>query len=298
MDDFDTALASVHRQAFIYNCVLASSLVILYYDYLLTLPEEIARYWDSQRKASLAWSLFFLNRYFCLLGHIPIIFQLFWLSSDSRHTKTCAQLVKVHEYMITIGQVIIGICLLLRTYALYGRTRLMLAILTMTALAEMVYVVWQTVAEKGSSTPSSISGFEGCLLPIGPQASSQLRSLWIDQLCFDVLIFALTLYKAVQAFRGGGSSILSIMLRDGTIYFGVMIITAIVGIIDFGFFPSYVRGVTASFGNVLASTMLSRLMLNLRDPKLGSTGGSQGHFTTELDFGNSISFNTSTSDWV
>ncbi|KDR79666.1 hypothetical protein GALMADRAFT_137455 [Galerina marginata CBS 339.88] len=139
--------------------------------------------------------------------------------------------------LVSIGQVIIGICLLLRTYALYGRTRLMLTVLCTTAAAEMVYVVWQTATEKPHSTPSTSNGFERCLLPFGSQGSTQLRPLWIDQLCFDVLIFALTLYKALLMFRDGTSNVLSIMLRDGTIYFGVMIIMAILGIVDFTFFP-------------------------------------------------------------
>ncbi|KDR79657.1 hypothetical protein GALMADRAFT_137449 [Galerina marginata CBS 339.88] len=134
------------------------------------------------------------------------------------------------------------------------------------------------------------------------RASTQLRSLWIDQLCFDALIFALTLYKALQAFRDGTSNVLSIMMRDGTIYFGVMIITAIVGIVDFTLFPSYLRGVTATIKNVLASTMVSRLMLNLRDPNFGSNfgiaGGSQGQPMTQIDFGNRNPVNTSTSDWL
>ncbi|KDR69618.1 hypothetical protein GALMADRAFT_145351 [Galerina marginata CBS 339.88] len=317
MDNLDTSPASLSGQAFIYNSVYASSLIILYYDYLLTFPEELARYWIGRRKASLAWFLFSLNRYFALLGHIPILIKLFWRSSDSRHIQVnvslgvlldehqcyshivrCAQLVEVHEYIITIGQVIIGICLLLRTYALYGRTRLALTIICMTAAAESVYVVWKTATEKPSSTSVTLSTHEGCLVPFSFQASTQLRSLWINQLCFDVLIFAFTLYKTLQAFRGGTSNILSIMLRDGTIYFGVMIIMAVVGIIDLSHFPLYIRGVTATMGNVLASTMVSRLMLNLRDPKFGPTGGSQVQSMTQVEFGNKNLVNTSTSDWI
>jgi hypothetical protein len=54
-------------------------LVILYYDYLLTLPLECSRYWGS--RITLASGFFYLNRYLALLGHIPVVFRYFWTSS-------------------------------------------------------------------------------------------------------------------------------------------------------------------------------------------------------------------------
>jgi hypothetical protein len=50
--------------------------VILYYDYFLTLPMEIERFWP-QRTFSWALFLFYLNRYLALLGEIPIIILYF-----------------------------------------------------------------------------------------------------------------------------------------------------------------------------------------------------------------------------
>jgi len=49
-------------------------IVILYYDYVLTVQIEIERYWNPQ---CLTWAsaLFFVNRYGALLGHIPVIYE-------------------------------------------------------------------------------------------------------------------------------------------------------------------------------------------------------------------------------
>ncbi|EJF59252.1 hypothetical protein DICSQDRAFT_65360, partial [Dichomitus squalens LYAD-421 SS1] len=48
---------------------------LLYYEYVLTLPLEVERYWHS------AWScasvLFFLNRYLTIFGHIPVVVEFF-----------------------------------------------------------------------------------------------------------------------------------------------------------------------------------------------------------------------------
>jgi len=50
---------------------------ILYYDYFLTLSKEVNSFW---RAGSHSWAsiLFLVNRYMALLGHVPILFLVFW----------------------------------------------------------------------------------------------------------------------------------------------------------------------------------------------------------------------------
>ncbi|KDR79152.1 hypothetical protein GALMADRAFT_137042 [Galerina marginata CBS 339.88] len=295
---------SVHKQAFIHHCISASYFAIIYYDYLLTLPAEYSRYWTGKRKISFASIMFYLNRYLTFLGHIPVILQVFWAESDASHIElstrhhcqglilppdSCVGLTKFHKYLVSIGNIVIGVCLILRTYALYGRTWRILAALGTVAAAEIIYTLYQMW--KGTSTPYTMppgSGFLGCLLPVNEPSSSQLGHLWIGLLLFDVLIFVLTLYKALTGFRDGVSSVLNVILRDGTMYFGVMIIAAIVGILDFRLFSPYIRGITASYGNALSSVMVSRLMLNLRDPELGHSVGTQPSVLTTMVWNHNV----------
>ena len=49
---------------------------ILYYDYTLTLGDEIDYFWNTA-KMSLVSTLFVLNRYLGLLGPIPVIVEFF-----------------------------------------------------------------------------------------------------------------------------------------------------------------------------------------------------------------------------
>lgn len=58
-----------------------SRLVVLYYDYVLTVVTEYNRYWVNSR---LSWAsfLFFLNRYSALIAHVVTIIQFFWEISD------------------------------------------------------------------------------------------------------------------------------------------------------------------------------------------------------------------------
>ncbi|KAG6906223.1 hypothetical protein DXG01_015133 [Tephrocybe rancida] len=53
------------------------SFTILYYDYALTLPAEIDRFW-STRTISWVSGFYYLNRYLTLFGHIPVVVQNYW----------------------------------------------------------------------------------------------------------------------------------------------------------------------------------------------------------------------------
>ncbi len=50
--------------------------VILYYDYFITLPSEIDRFWCA---GSHTWAstVFLANRYVALLGHLPLFYVIF-----------------------------------------------------------------------------------------------------------------------------------------------------------------------------------------------------------------------------
>lgn len=54
---------------------------ILLYEYCLTFVAEVERCWGSGR-LSWALGLFYLNRYLVLFGHVPIMYEYFWESSD------------------------------------------------------------------------------------------------------------------------------------------------------------------------------------------------------------------------
>ncbi len=51
------------------------ALVVLYYDFLLTFPFEVERYWAGGR--SWASCCFFANRYMAVLGHLPVVYEFF-----------------------------------------------------------------------------------------------------------------------------------------------------------------------------------------------------------------------------
>ncbi|KAG6873264.1 hypothetical protein C0995_001038 [Termitomyces sp. Mi166 len=58
--------------------ILVTLAALLYYDYALTLPYEIDRFWSTR---SLSWTstFFYLNRYLSVFGHVPAIVRDFWV---------------------------------------------------------------------------------------------------------------------------------------------------------------------------------------------------------------------------
>jgi hypothetical protein len=55
--------------------------VILYYDYNLTFSSEVESFWPHRNRLGFVSSVYFLNRYVAVFGHIPIVLKLLVLES-------------------------------------------------------------------------------------------------------------------------------------------------------------------------------------------------------------------------
>ncbi|KAJ4478014.1 hypothetical protein C8R41DRAFT_718113, partial [Lentinula lateritia] len=100
-------------------------LALLYYDYFLTIEGEVNLFWTYR---SLTWApvMFYLTRYFSILGSIPIMLG---------HFCRCSSLQIYHQYYSLVLQIFIGVLLLLRTYALFERNFKVLVLLLVVGLA-------------------------------------------------------------------------------------------------------------------------------------------------------------------
>ncbi|CAK5272344.1 unnamed protein product [Mycena citricolor] len=255
----------------------AISFTILFYDYFLTLPAEVARYWTLLTRGQRRWNgasiLFFANRYLTLLGNIPVVIQYFWTTEPTEGKESALE--TYHEYFIVVSQIIVGVLLILRTYALYERNRLVLCFLLLIGVGVIVCGVYGTVflgspKERQPNLPLLI----GCNYQIDHKQGIGLIYAWGSMGVFDIIIFFLTVHRALQFRRrsnGGALSLLSVLLRDGSIYFGVMVITNLCNIMTYIVGKDYTRGVATTFMNVISSVMISRLMLNIRDPALSGS---------------------------
>ncbi|KAJ7488266.1 hypothetical protein FB451DRAFT_1226852 [Mycena latifolia] len=246
----------------------SAAAAILFYDYFLTLEWEISRYWGSP----LTWPniLFFANRYGTLLGNIPVVMQYFW-SEESTPTKIaiCRGLESYHQYFIIATQLMVGVMLILRTHALYQRSKRVLTLMVAVAVGAVVVGLWSVITGKTGDTDDNLRLYFGCDYAISEEQGISLASAWAGVAVFDCMIFLLTLYKVFSRRRPNGTNLLTVLLRDGFytnyVYFSVMFMSNLSNILTF---VLYTRGIATTFTNIISSIMISRLMLNLRDPAL------------------------------
>ncbi|KAF7299838.1 hypothetical protein HMN09_00990700 [Mycena chlorophos] len=256
------------------------SYTLLVYEYFCLLSAEVDRFWcKSRSRTTFPAILFFVNRYVTLLGNLPMVIVALWNAAPSaRKTAT------YHQFYIIITQGIVGIILVLRTYALYGRTRriliaLIVLALTTTALAAGGMLISLRAPDAGVSFGAA----GGCVATKGRIQSLGLLMAWAAMGAFDCTIFGLTVYRTLRdgmwaqtgslhsQFFGQfkGMRLLQILLRDGAIYFLVMVLFNVANMITFLVGNAFNRGLPSVLGNVLSSIMITRFMLHLRDPALG-----------------------------
>ncbi|KAJ7429736.1 hypothetical protein B0H11DRAFT_2141427 [Mycena galericulata] len=254
----------------------AIAFTLLFYDYFLTFEWEISRYWSSGSKITWPTVLFFLNRYGSLLGNIPVVIQTFWTTPS-----TPQKSASYHQYFLIAIQVLVGALLILRTYALYERNNRVLAFMLVIAggvIGVCIVRLVQKIQFHCLFTQILVVEVAG---PTDARNGCCGRSIgliiaWVALVLFDCIIFFLTFYRALNH-RSTGARLLTVLLRDGSIYFG----------------SDYTRGVAATFANTISSIMISRLMLNLRDPVLSNTGFQNMHLNFSMfEFAESRDINT------
>ncbi|KAI0742654.1 hypothetical protein C8Q80DRAFT_1329230 [Daedaleopsis nitida] len=255
--------------------VQAVAFAILYYDYVLTLPEEVERYWTAAAGRSWASFFFFLNRYMSVLCHIPVIFEFFATMPESLMV-ICHSLQLYHQLLAALTQLVVGTLLILRTYALYNRSRRVIYLLSCISILGGAISVWAVLSVRGSPVPPpDVSLWVGCDLRISQKQGYYLAAAWSSIMAFDIVVFLLTSWQALHAGRMWSHSLFHVILRDGTLYFGVLAVCYLSNILTYVSIcasPSHLqpkhKGILTTLTNVISATLVTRMMLNIRNPDL------------------------------
>jgi len=249
------------------------SITFLFWDHLLTFPEEYKYLWKRPVRASTA--LFFFNRYFAVLGNVVVTVSLF---ASGLTESSCRPFHLFRELLLVLAQVIVCILLTIRIYALYNCSKRILAYmvgtgLTMGALA--VFSVFFGQSSQSVVTPT------GCHTSLPLIVSIQVAAAWEALFLYDSMLFVMTLtkaYKTRNELRLDELSLADIVLRDGSIYFGVMAVSNLINISTFYYPDPFLRGALCTFASCMSVTMMSRLMLNLH--RIADSGLFTSHITT------------------
>ncbi|KAH9916254.1 uncharacterized protein BXZ73DRAFT_105884 [Epithele typhae] len=260
------------QSAFAVRYVSTLAFVILYYDYFLTLGPEVDRYWKGG--FSLVSCGYFLNRYLSLFGHVPVMIEFYMLHDEVMSVHLCTRFQVYHQLLSGVTQVIVGLLQVLRLYALYGRNRrIVVSLLTVIGLscgtswwaATKTWHASDPTASDLSHDPRFV-GLLGCGLGLTSDQGFYIAIVWATVLVFDVIVFALTAYRVLRVGKKWHGSLFTLLLRDGALYFGVLAMFHLTNILTCLLAQPAYRGISVTATNVLSTSLIGRLMLNIRDP--------------------------------
>ncbi|KAL4244460.1 hypothetical protein ABKN59_008691 [Abortiporus biennis] len=263
-----------NQQIYTHNYLYILGASILYYDYFLTFSDEVKYVWGHPVR--LHW-MFYVNRYFSILADLAVSVSTFLPFSSF---KACRTYSTFRELMLVIAQIFVGVILGWRTYALYGRSKPIAALLFTVAGAVVALGIWSVLTQEPG--PANIT--MGCQFTETAASGIRIAGGWEGLMMFDLVIFLLTLLKTLQTRRetfvdesydrGRFDSVVELILRDGAIYFAVMGCANVTNAITFYALPLELQGGVSTFSSSLSVTLTSRLMLNLRKEALLSIHGS------------------------
>lgn len=267
---------SIEYQLKIHGYLHMLGVAILYYDHLITLKSEIGHIW-ARPKTQSAY-LFFLNRYFAFYTNIAVLV----LVSTTLTPEGCKTYTLFRQILLIVNQVLVCLLLAIRIYALYQRSKAVLTFMLMSGavlsgIACFVMFGQRSQVSKGTS---------GCHTGLSKPTAMRLAGAWEALFVYDVILFSLTIFKTIREKRdrritGINIDLITLILRDGCMYFAVMALCNLANILTFFFCGPYLRGGLSTFASATSSTMMSRLMLNLHesaDEGIYTTNKTNTHF--------------------
>ncbi|CAA7265724.1 unnamed protein product [Cyclocybe aegerita] len=252
--DLLVGLASALR---VFKCVEFAVLSVLLYDHALTFHLEVERIW--RKPLSGVSILFLLNRY---IQPIRTIIAIITYHVPHWNADTCLHFAKFVGYSRIITTAICGFLVILRVYALYYRSNIVLIVLSVVCAAYLI-VSPISISQLGTLQQSPFEEISvGCRLTV---PTKWFVSNCVGALVFDGGIFLLTLWRTRDYIRAADRPpLFDLLIRDGTLYYLVIFLANLVSIFLYFFVPNNLESSAMLLGVVLTSVMVSRIVLNLR----------------------------------
>ncbi|KAJ6571446.1 hypothetical protein B0H19DRAFT_937511, partial [Mycena capillaripes] len=239
----------------------------LYFDHLLTFGDEIRFLWKKTKTASTY--CFLLNRYLAFFGDVVVTVFIYTTVPDSvrKHVSVtlCKRVNLFRQLLLIFNQTAICLLLTLRIYALYGRQTKVWVYMLGAGACLMAISLWAVSGKGGTPVP----GVEGCHIANSEEMfdHTDLAVPWEALFTYDVIIFVALFYRSLQTRRASvtmrSEPLLSVLIRDGAVYFVVMALINLANILTFYMAGPLLRGCLSTMASSLSVTMMSRLMLNL-----------------------------------
>ncbi|TDL21284.1 hypothetical protein BD410DRAFT_312021 [Rickenella mellea] len=245
-------------QLHIIKCTSIAAFSVLLWDYFVLLPDEVSFVWPT--RWNLTKCLFVVNRYLAFVDQ-PMVIYVLMFADDA---KVCENTFQALGYIITLGIQVAQWILVLRTYAVWGNKsdKSFFGLLTVyICTLGIAYWALHRYLSGVRSTGVPVPGMKGCTLLF------ENRDAWIPivlHIPVESIFFILLAYKAVQYFRFGSSSLMTVIYHDGLLYFACILATSITNLVVVIVAPAELSPFLIPLQRVLHSVLCSRILLHIR----------------------------------
>jgi len=240
---------------------------ILFYDYLLTLADEIKYAWSGTK--SWTFWLFIVNRYFPMTYHFWQFAVSFTPQSEST-TEACNKTSWYALVMFVVCTLLAQVILTVRIHAITMKNTPVSAVFATITTGQLVLGIWMVIlAGVNGAEPQLQIPFDAyhlCVFaqtgtPAGQEIAYTSISLFYDCLAFALIILLVTKSKAsgLKVPR-----LLGIIAEDATWYFLVIFTSHFVVVMTLSFGRRTIRLLPGPSVIVFLPLMVSRIMLSLR----------------------------------
>ncbi|KAF7354271.1 hypothetical protein MVEN_01115200 [Mycena venus] len=240
---------------------IACTTSILVWDWLSCLPQEWRTIWKSRAGWSPIKILYCLVRYYTLV--VLVVTDVWFFANWSE--LSCARYVRILPGIAVLIDLSVELVLALRVYALYGSSKkigVFLIVLIAGFLGVMVAV--PILAFDYTRLPS----WPGPCIVTGKASiagSKFIIAFYASPMAFDIIMTALTVYKVMDHNRrGGSSSLMNLIVRDGLLYFFAITSLNLLNVIFFIQPNELIQAINAPMSIQISSVLCCRLILNLR----------------------------------
>ncbi|KAI0641339.1 hypothetical protein C8Q79DRAFT_919363 [Trametes meyenii] len=241
-------------------CMIASS-VLLFVDWCMTFTDEVHRIW--RRRFTGATVVFLLTRYVALAERVVLMVSLFLPTVDDKYA--CAPVLRLDDALTDISYLMFGVFMMLRARGIWGRGNFPILFLALLTPIRPILSIYNQV----HYTPLAFGApLYGCGAIISNSIYTELGIVSkVIGLAIDATVLILTWIRTLGVKReshrlGLHTPLVTLLLRDGTVYFLTILLIQICGIISVSSFVLW--DVWPYFDQVFTVIFSCRFMLNLR----------------------------------
>jgi len=232
-----------------------AALAAFLFDYFLTLSSEVHHVWG--RKWEISRIIFTTSRYLPFIPSAIIVHSVFYGQKCDTNN--------IQDVIYNVGIVSAELILVLRTYALWERSRRVLAILMALGVvfctAAMVIRTKVTFSLPGDSEWPYAWYSYGCTSPTWRNSAFELSFL----MAFEIILQCMNTWRKFRTYRDVQSQTLNTLYWDGIMYmFGVILLTttnvAVIAAAPIASIPALETAQVA-----IHSVLASRIFFNLKE---------------------------------